>query len=391
MNYAPGVAYHGDEYIAQGNQALGKVLASLLAYGMQRSSEAEQLRTKAKTMAGPEPVGSDGPGGTGGGPQGADDGGGFSPVTGRTAGAPAAAPGEEDTSGGLSPDQVAKGKQAEAIRSVVRAYVPKMTDLHMGLKAMSHDQLEGMMQGIASNSAMQEQAAKIGQMKALTDRYNAIAQQKAQQDTEDAAYGKAWQAATSLPDDATLKQQMRAASAVPGYGGRIADRLAKSLKDYNDPTSGSKNFFDKGSEARPVKGTKYLQVPLGPNTSQLVYNGDDINEGKAIHDDDGNMIATAVADPKGNLHLVPNKGSAKFAPARNAETGEVIPDQYVGPQGQKLDARSLIAKQFGTPGGGMSTNAPAAGTIMMKDKNGNVVKAPAARKAELLGKGYTLQ
>src|SRR5262252_955051 len=174
MQYAPGIAYRGDQYIAQGGQQMAGAMMQLMQYLINRGQQKEALQAQAETLAGPSGAnavyadGSTAP--VAAAPAG---GGGFNPVTPQVT-----ADGEQDH------PAVTAGKQADALRKVIMSYSPQSKDVHDAIKAMSLGQLEGFVKGAAMRQTAEEHAARM-------DDFRAQAEMRRQRAADDVAVGRA--------------------------------------------------------------------------------------------------------------------------------------------------------------------------------------------------------
>lgn len=368
MNYSPGVSYRGDQWIMQGGQQTQQAMTALLQYLLGRGNQASELRAQAESLAGlangeeaaggsavAAPPGSEGDNSGGLPGQGT---GGFNPVT-------PVASGEES---GPSP-AMAAGNQADAIRKLVKAYAPEAKDLHSGLKALSLDQLEGMLKGYGMKQSAAEHQAKLAD-------YQAQAALRRQQAMDDQTVGKLVKAYGMYePEDvetAAPGERLREAfKQVPEAGGRVLPKAIEALTRYEqliNPKAGEENLTTSFSEdpishMRFANRGKILQ-PSGVNPEYSQPKND------WIHDPDGNLVGVAMTDARGHTTMQKLPGGFK-AKAVVDENGNPTGIYQVGDKLMHQDALSAFMSQ--QRAATSKTNAATPVLKMVRDKDGKLV------------------
>lgn len=299
MPYAPGISYRGDQWIAQGGEQMGNMAMQLMGYFLQkgdaakaREREAGGMRTLLESLQSADSPAGGAPA-PGGGPAVADSPEGMLEGLG-----PSPAPGDEQTH-----PMVQKGQQADAMRKLIQSYAPEAKDMHTALKAMSVEQLEGLVKGYTMKSSMAEQQAKMEDLAAQRDL-------RKQQIIDDQTIGQAVNRYAQTPDitmrsdgetqgevagsrTPTAEERFRYAMATPGLAGRHVPKLLEALTKY-------------GQTQESVRGAKPPIVTPGP------YKGTSIVQ---------------EAGGKGGLHILTDPEALTTRQAVDAQ-GEPIPGLY---------------------------------------------------------------
>lgn len=342
MNYAPAVTPKSGDYIMQGlqmSQRNGEMMARLLGYFIERGNAKDSLRTQVETLAQPE----------GGGSAGA----GFNPMAPGQEGAPM--PGGEGESEGPSPAMQA-GQRADAIRKLVAAYAPQAKDLHSGLKAMSLDQLEGMLKGYTLQQAAAEMQGRMAEHTARMDHYRAEADLRNQNVLDDQTVGQLLKAYGSYEpgegQTAAPGERLRyALSQVPGdAGGRVLPKAMDSITRYEhmlNPKAGED--MTSGFEEDPVTGARFYHRGKTSMSSGFNPEVTKQQEPEAHFDDDGRLTGFSTWDSKkGWVFKAAKDTGLKRA---TLQDGSTVPGFVMTGDGKLHDVRSAMEKAMGASAG----------------------------------------
>jgi hypothetical protein len=402
MPYSPGQQYTGANYLAQSGMQAGANFNDLLKFAVERGVQSKQDRAALQTLATMEDQ-------------------------------------QNETAGDA---MVAKGNRATALRNVIKAYSDN-PDIGKAIQSLGHDQLEGIMHGMAINSAMQKANAENAELQARADYFRQYAQERQGEGQgasefarnfgqlmaggggggqpnpgavnpmaptgmpgagnsmlggfagmEDPTMGTTAGTGASAPMDpalAAIKAFGMTSVMNPRAGGQVLDKLLPYIMGQSDPTKAQ--FFKPGDQ--PQTFGDFLRVPTGGNTSQLVFNPAKAGVPVAMHDEDGNLQGWSVTDPRGHSTFRPYKGGAKVKQMTDAQTGEPLPGRYVTEQGQPVDERTLLEKTgFNNDGtlmgiGTQGTKGTPAPRVTVKDSDGKQFTVPAEQLGDALKQGYT--
>lgn len=303
--------------------------------------------------------------------------------------------------GGNAADAIAQsGKKADAIRKLITTYNPNLKD---HVKALSTDQLEGVLQGYAVNSAMQERQQKIRMMAAQLQDFQAQAAQRNQGAADDQSLGEALKnyanADASDPegDEPTQQDRMLSALKTPGLAGRSVPKLIEALSKYGEVSGDGAPVVTAG----PFKGTAIVGSKSGRGGVHVVtdpsQSGEDLTPGSyedpttgqrfafrgkqflpaGVNPEKAQPVLTPQHDPEtGDLigwSQTDMRGHATFTPVKNGglkqatdQDGQALAGFYMDPSGKLHDTRSALQKTMGT--GAPAAPAKAGGVAQPKSK-----------------------
>lgn len=220
--------------------------------------------------------------------------------------------------------------------------------------------VQGVVQAQAQKNVMQQFADVAAQA------HERDAQAQAMSDTGDFLRSYAGDLPSETEDTPQNRLAMALHSLRPGASiGRVFPQAMNSLEKFATiGANGKPTFFKPSDKPKPIDGADgWLSVPTGPNTSQLIYAGNDVGKMLPANDEDGNLIGHVTRDAKGNVKVTPFKGGAILKPATDGN-GNVLEGFYITQQGKTVDSRTAIQKMTG--------EAPTAGP---KYKSADEVKA----------------
>lgn len=233
-----------------------------------------------------------------------------------------------------------RGKQASALRKVIQSYSDN-PDLGHAINGLGVDDLEGILHGMALNSAMRAEQSQIQQRQAETAWTNQRSQESA--DEGDAtgqlmrAYGDIRQADPTIkPGDAMMQAFGQVGKVNPRAGAALLKTFAPQIMDQQDLTNGTFSVPQTGATF-VTRGKQILPAGFDPAVT---------GAGKPVPqtDPDGNLIGYSITDMRGHSTFHPAKGSAKLKQATD-QNGNAIDGFFMDDSGKLHDTRDAMDKQ----------------------------------------------
>lgn len=273
-----------------------------------------------------------------------------------------------------------RGKQANALRNVIKSYSDN-PDLGHAINSLGVDQLEGIMHGLAVNSAMSEAQARTGEQQAQTAWLNQRAAESSEEgnalsefarnlapalagngsfggpaapglnlpNTDLSAFsgfsapaGGAPAPASPTPDinGAVLNAMANMGHTNPRMAGIVLGKLLPSIMGNASENLTPGTFADPVTGAHfAYRGKQFLPAGFDPTIT---------GAGKPVPqtDPDGNLLGYSITDMRGHSTFHPAKGSAKLKQATD-QNGNPIEGYYMDDSGKLHDTRSAMDKLMG--------------------------------------------
>jgi len=392
--YSPGISYRGDQWIAEGGQQMSNMAQMLIGYMMQQNQRKQELGATAEALAAP---GQDENAPASGG------GGAMNPMAPGQAGAPmieggtSAAPAADDDA---EHPLVTRGRQADALRKLIKSYQPEAKDLHTAIQGMSVGQLEGMIKGYG----MQQQASEHA---ALMEDRAAQAALRRQQAMDDRTIGQAVNRYAQTPevvqeDDEGLKssrpptaeERFRSAMSTPGLAGRQVPKLLETLSKYGE--AGGQGARPPVVTKGPYPGVSFVQDASGRGGLHVVTDPESLTTRPAM-DADGKPIPGLFERGK-SLVRIPSTKDTTMEAMRGRTALLNTKKEYLAeknkaflPEDKKAwnDAIAEVDAALAASTAAVKGAAAPAERVTVQDQSGKRFTLPRAQLGDAKKQGYT--